>query len=65
MTIKEIKKLWKQGRDIPIRIKNNKEVIDIDWYIWKAGTYVLDIWHWFDNQYPLYLLMNLKKGIKK
>jgi hypothetical protein len=61
MTLVRLVKLWKQGRDIPII--TNSEVIDKNWYIWKKGTYILEIWHWFDNQLqkiaPQYLLIDL------
>lgn len=54
-------KLWEQGGNIPVREDN--EVIDDDWYIWKKGTPVMDIWHWFDEQLeyiaPQYTLNDL------
>ena len=48
MTLNKLKRLWKQGRDIPIR--TDDETIDEKWHIWDKGTAVLDIWHWFDDE---------------
>ncbi len=45
-----IESLWREFEDVPMDPKT--ECIDVDWRYWKAGTFIEDIWHWFDEIYP-------------
>lgn len=46
--------VWSMLTDIPtdsMTPDDDKFILE-DFYIWRAGTYVLDIWAWFDKRYP-------------
>lgn len=46
--------VWGMLTDIPtdsMTPDDDKFILE-DFYIWRAGTYVLDIWAWFDKRYP-------------
>lgn len=46
--------VWEMLTDIPTDIDNSimEEYILEDFYIWRAGTLVLDIWAWFKAKHP-------------
>ncbi|NFI55864.1 hypothetical protein FDA48_05660 [Clostridium botulinum] len=52
---KEIIELWRNMEDIPT--DENSEVIESDYFIWKKGTLVSEIWSWFNKNYS--------KGLKE
>lgn len=56
-TIERLKELWEQFGDVPI---NENEEIDVEWEDWEKGTDRFEIWHWFDEQYPVCKLMGLE-----
>ena len=54
--------LWKELGDVPI---DDKEDIDEDWYSFKRGTCIFDIWSWFEEMFNLSVaidLMHLEDG---
>ncbi|MDR1202697.1 MAG: hypothetical protein LBL58_13875 [Tannerellaceae bacterium] len=53
MDFDELKKMWSELTDIPIKDdEDGEEVIDAGFYHWPKGTDRYDIWHWFDKQCP-------------
>lgn len=46
---KEIIELWRNMEDVPT--DENNEVIENDYFIWKTGTLVSEIWNWFNKNY--------------
>lgn len=57
-----LKRLWEEFGDVPIdydRPDYPDGVIENDWYIFKAGTERMEIWHWFDKYHSkgVYALM--------
>lgn len=53
----KIESLWDGLEDVPMN--PDTECIEEDYYIWPAGTFREDIWHWFDEHYShgVYWLM--------
>ena len=49
MTLVELKRMWEEFADTPI---NFNDEIEVDFYLWKKGTYRFNIWHWFDEKLP-------------
>ncbi|MEZ4969418.1 MAG: hypothetical protein R2814_07125 [Flavobacteriaceae bacterium] len=49
MALHELEKMWEELGDIPI---NSDDEIEVNFYLWKKGTYRFDIWHWFDEKLP-------------
>lgn len=41
-----LSELWNELADVPMNPET--KCIEIDFHIWKAGTFREDIWHWFD-----------------
>lgn len=50
-TDKELANYWSELGDIPTVSSNNKNVLDLNWFGWRRGTDVMDIWHWFDARF--------------
>ena len=50
-TDKELAYFWSELGDIPTVCSNNKNVLDLNWFGWRKGTDVMDIWHWFDARF--------------
>lgn len=44
----EVEDLWDELEDVPI---SENECLDEDWYIFAKGTFVEDIWYWFDEHH--------------
>lgn len=45
----ELELLWLKFGDVPMNPET--EEIEEDFFIWEAGTFREDIWHWFDERY--------------
>lgn len=45
--------VWELLSEVPVEIDTDidENYITEDFYIWKSGTMVLDIWAWFDRMY--------------
>lgn len=54
---KKIEELWDGLEDVPMN--PDTECIEEGYYIWPAGTFREDIWHWFDEHHSkgVYWLM--------
>lgn len=46
---KEIIELWRNMEDVPT--DENNEVIESDYFIWKNGTFLFEIWAWYNLNY--------------
>lgn len=46
--IQDAKELWKELSEV---IVDENDCIEEDWYIFEAGTYKIDIWHWFEDYF--------------
>lgn len=47
--LKTLEELWKELSDVEVDAEDN---IEIDFFIFPAGTSKFDIWHWFDDRCP-------------
>lgn len=52
---KEVIELWRNMEDVPT--DENNEVIENDYFIWKEGTLLSEIWAWYN--------LNYSKGLKE
>ena len=51
-TDKELADLWEEFSDVAtILTKENRNVLDQNWFGWGKETEVLDVWHWFDKMF--------------
>lgn len=50
---KQLESLWEEFGDILIAYNDEYPdgILENDWFIFKAGTEKIDIWHWFDDRY--------------
>lgn len=46
--IQDAKELWKELSEV---IVDENDCIEEDWHIFEAGTYKIDIWHWFEDYF--------------
>lgn len=51
----EVIEIWRNMEDVLTDINN--EIIESDYFIWKKGTLISEIWGWFNNNYS--------KGLKE
>ncbi len=42
--------LWSELTDVPTITEEYKNILDQNWFGWKKGTDVIEIWHWFDER---------------
>lgn len=50
MTQSELMELWDNLANVPV---SDTEEIETDFHTWKAGTDLMDIWHFFDDNFTL------------
>lgn len=59
-SIEELNRMWAEFSNMPV---TNGDSIESAFYEWPAGTDRLDIWSWFDEQYPTGLAVHLGNPI--
>lgn len=60
----DYKTLWEELGDVPV---DENENIDVDWRQFPKGTFRVDIWHWFEEEYGISVgeLMNGDEAVKE
>ncbi len=61
-TLSEMYKLWSEFADTPI---NSQEEIEQPFFHFEPGTHREEIWHWFEEQNPIFIVGEVMQGIMR
>jgi len=59
-TLAELRALWGVLGDVPVA---DDDTIEIPYLHFQAGTPKEDIWHWFEDQHPRFIVGEVQQGI--
>ncbi|RLI63943.1 MAG: hypothetical protein DRO67_04880 [Candidatus Asgardarchaeum californiense] len=60
MITQEVKDLWEELGEVAI---NDRDEIDRPWNDFPKGTEILEIWHWFEEEFDLSVANDLMRII--